>query len=186
MSNCAKKKDDRQGIGERGVKMTYMFLGVLEYERVAAEDGSDEDLEFHVREVLAHTRSWAIRKRIERLLNRSLILLEPPFGPKRLHVISPNLRVPMDSITGYTQNRTLREKLSRNVQPTLGNDTRETHGRGGMQPEGFVDDGFEVGKPLSDFRGCDRVILVSECTIELLLELRLDDGIQGEVVGDSA
>ena len=31
-----------------------MFLGVLEYERVAAEDGSDEDLEFHVREVLAH------------------------------------------------------------------------------------------------------------------------------------
>ena len=34
-----------------------MFLGVLEYERVAAEDGSNEDLEFHVCKVLAHTRS---------------------------------------------------------------------------------------------------------------------------------
>ena len=32
-----------------------MFLRVLEHERVAAEDGSDEDLEFHVREVLTHT-----------------------------------------------------------------------------------------------------------------------------------
>jgi len=32
-----------------------MFLRVLEYERVAAEDGGDEDVEFHGREVLTHT-----------------------------------------------------------------------------------------------------------------------------------
>ena len=36
-------------------EMTYGLLGFLEHERVAAEDGSDEDLEFHVRQVLSHT-----------------------------------------------------------------------------------------------------------------------------------
>lgn len=36
-------------------KCAYAFLGVLEHERVTAEDGSDEDLEFHVREVLTNT-----------------------------------------------------------------------------------------------------------------------------------
>ena len=35
--------------------MAYMFLGVLKHERVAAEDSGDEDLEFHVRQVLTHT-----------------------------------------------------------------------------------------------------------------------------------
>lgn len=89
-----------------------MFTGVLEHERVAAEDGSHEDLEFQACEILAHTRPWAVRKGIECLLNSSMILLEPPFGPKRLDVFSPNLRITMDGVTGYTQNRTLREKLS--------------------------------------------------------------------------
>ena len=36
-------------------KCAYAFLGVLEHERVTAEDGSDEDLELHVREVLTNT-----------------------------------------------------------------------------------------------------------------------------------
>jgi hypothetical protein len=91
----------------------------------------------------------------------------------------------VDSIAGYAQDRTLREELPRNVQPTLGNDTRETYGRGRMQPEGFVDDGFEVGKSFNDFRGCDRVVLVPERFVELLLQFRLSDGVQGEVVRDS-
>ena len=33
-----------------------MFLGVLEYECVPAEDGGHEDLEFHVREILTYAR----------------------------------------------------------------------------------------------------------------------------------
>jgi hypothetical protein len=56
VSNYAKKKLDQRGTGEQGGKCTHVFLGVLKYEGVAAENGSDEDLEFHVREVLAHTR----------------------------------------------------------------------------------------------------------------------------------
>ena len=128
-----------------------MSLGVLEYECVPAEDGGHEDLEFHVREILTYARPiirgqlpreqyeiwpshgpWTIRERIERLLNPGLILLKPPFGPKRLDVVPPDLRIPVDGITGYTQNGTLREELPRNVQSALGDETRETHRRGGM------------------------------------------------------
>ena len=36
-------------------EMTCGLFGILKYESVAAEDGSDEDLEFHVRQVLSHT-----------------------------------------------------------------------------------------------------------------------------------
>ena len=57
--------------------MAHMFPGVLEYERVATEDGSDEDLKFQVREVLAHARptiheNGFVRSLCERLrsLNR--------------------------------------------------------------------------------------------------------------------
>jgi len=35
--------------------MTYVFLGVLEDECVATEDGGHEDLQFQGREVLTHT-----------------------------------------------------------------------------------------------------------------------------------
>jgi hypothetical protein len=55
-----------------------------------------------------------------------------------------------------------------------------------VQPKGFADDGLEVWKPLDDFRGCDQVVLVSESSVEFGLEFRLGDGVQGEVVCDSA
>jgi len=55
------------------------------------------------------------------------------------------------------------------MQPTLGSDTRETHGGSGMQPKGFVDCGFEVWKVFNDFRVCDWVVIVSESFVELFL-----------------
>jgi hypothetical protein len=55
VSNCAQKRLDQSGVSGRG-ETTYTFLGFLEYKGVAAEDGGDKDLEFHVREVLTHTR----------------------------------------------------------------------------------------------------------------------------------
>ena len=57
VSNCVQKKPPNQREMERRSKaVTYRFLGVFEYECVAAEDGGHEDLELHVREILAHTR----------------------------------------------------------------------------------------------------------------------------------
>ena len=38
------------------VRWAYVFLGALYYECVAAEDCGNKHLEFHAREVLAHTR----------------------------------------------------------------------------------------------------------------------------------
>ena len=38
------------------MRWTYPFLGVLEYECVAMEDGGNEYLELHVRKVLTHAR----------------------------------------------------------------------------------------------------------------------------------
>ena len=192
-------KLDQSGMGEVHV-VAYMFLRVLEYERVAAENGGDKSLEFHVREALTYTRSINIiherlsqvpqkqygvesfhrprpvRVWIESLLNPGLILLEPPFGPKHLDVVPPDLRIPMDGITRYAQNYTRREELPTDVQPTLRNETMEAHGGGRMQSKAFIDDSFEVRESLDDFRGCDRVVLVSECHVELFLEFRLDVG----------
>ena len=37
------------------VRSAYVFFRLLEYECVATEDCGDEDLKFHVGEVLAHT-----------------------------------------------------------------------------------------------------------------------------------
>ena len=117
-------------------------------------------------------------------MDPGLILLKPPFGSERLDVVSPNLGIPVDGVAGYAQDCTLGEELSRNVQAAFGSDAREAHGRGGVQPKGFVDDCFEVGEPLDDFRGCDRVVVVSESFIEFGLEFRLGIGVQGQVVGD--
>ena len=55
VSNCAQKGFDQSGTGGRG-EAAYTFFGLLEYKGVATEDGGDEDLEFHVREVLTNTR----------------------------------------------------------------------------------------------------------------------------------
>ena len=92
----------------------------------------------------------------------------------------------MDSIAGYAQDRTLWEKLSQNVQPTLGNDPGEAYARGGVQPEAFVYHNFEIRKAFGNFRGCDRIIFVSEDFVEFSLELGLNRGILGEMVGNSA
>ena len=98
-----------------------------------------------------------------------MILFKPPFGSKRLDIIPPNLRIPVDGVTGYTQNRTLREEFPRNVHPALGNDTRKTQSDEGLQSKGLVNDSFQVRKPLDDFRGCDWVIVVSESLVEFVL-----------------
>ena len=53
---------EKRGLSQPGMTTgegragAYGFLGVLENERVATEDGGDEDLELHVRKVLTHTR----------------------------------------------------------------------------------------------------------------------------------
>ena len=90
----------------------------------------------------------------------------------------------MDSIVGHAQDRTLREKLSQNVQSTYGNNPGETHTSGGVQPEAFVYHSLKIRKAFDDFRGCDWVFL-SEGLIKFSLELGLDGGILGEVVDDS-
>ena len=54
----------------------------------------------------------------------------------------------MDRVAGYAHDRT--HRLARGAQPTLGNDTRETQGGGGVHLEGFVDDGFVIRQPLDD------------------------------------
>lgn len=41
-------------MGMRSEMGAYTYLGALEHERVAAEDGGHENLELHVREVLTH------------------------------------------------------------------------------------------------------------------------------------
>jgi len=105
----------RDWFTEETLSSVEVFLGALEYKCVAAEDSSDEDLEFQIREVLTHAGPWAIRERVKRLLDANLILLEPPFGPERFDIISPDLRIPMDRVTGYAQNRTLREEFPRDV-----------------------------------------------------------------------
>jgi len=102
----------------------YMFLGAFEYKCVATENGGHEHLEFQVCEVLTHAcpiihaehkisfstngtsallfhRPWTVREWVERLPNPSLILFEPPFGPKHVDIVSPNLRIPVNSIAGY-------------------------------------------------------------------------------------
>ena len=54
VSYCAQKYSiSREWAGK--ARWAYTFLGVLEYECVATEDGGNEDLELHVREVLTHT-----------------------------------------------------------------------------------------------------------------------------------
>jgi len=55
------------------------------------------------------------------------------------------------------------------MQPALGDDTRETHGGSGMEPEGFVDGGFKVWKAFDDFWRRNWVMIVSEGFVELLL-----------------
>ena len=52
VQNCGEKLN-RGRIGKREV--AYGFVGILEHERVAAEDSGNEDLELHVRQVLSHT-----------------------------------------------------------------------------------------------------------------------------------
>ena len=127
-----------------------------------------------------------MRKRVEHILNPSLIQFEPPLRPKRLRAVSPNLWITMDGVDGYAQNRALWEKLSRNVQPTLGSNTGKTHGKGAKQSEAFVDDGVKVRKTFDDCPGCDRVVVVSEGLVERCPEFGLGGGIPGEVVVDSA
>ena len=92
----------------------------------------------------------------------------------------------MDGVDGYAQNRALWEKLSRNIQPTLGSNTGKTHGKGAKQSEAFVDDGVKVRKTFDDRPGCNRVVIVSEGLVELRLELGLGGRILGEVVVNSA
>jgi len=59
-------------VGRRGDVGAYMLLGVLEYECVATEDGSDKDLEFHVRKVLAHARPMYHSRKVELTLSREM------------------------------------------------------------------------------------------------------------------
>ena len=92
----------------------------------------------------------------------------------------------MNGITGHAQNRTAREEFAGNVQATLGNETRETHGDDGMHSKGFVDDSFEVGKCFNELGMCDRIVLMTESFVELGLQLRLSAGVQGEVVRGGA
>ena len=68
----------------------------------------------------------------------------------------------MDSIAGYAQDRTLREKLSQHVQPTLGNDPGETYACSGVQPEALVYHSVEIWKAFDNFWGCNRIVFVSE------------------------
>jgi len=54
VSNWTRKNLDQSEMGGR-CEMTYVFLGILEDECVATEDGGHEDLQFQGREVLTYT-----------------------------------------------------------------------------------------------------------------------------------
>jgi len=64
------------------------------------------------------------REWIESLLNFSMITLEPPFWTIGLSVFTPDFRITMDRVTGYTQYCSFREKLPTNSESTFGYDAR--------------------------------------------------------------
>ena len=77
----------------------------------------------------------------------------------------------MDGIAVSTQNRALWEELPQNAQSAFGKDTRETNEGGGMRPERFIDDGFQIGESFDDFRGCDQVVVAFCGCVKLALQL---------------
>jgi len=92
------------------------FVRLLEDELVSPEESGDEDLEFHIGQVLTDARPRSIRERIECLLNLRLILFKESLWPERLlSIVAPDILISMNGVTRHAEDRTRREELSTDV-----------------------------------------------------------------------
>ena len=69
---------------------------------------------------------WAIRERVERLLDQLVVLLEPALRPESLDALAPHARVPVDCVRGDGEDRALWEELSTDSQAALWNEPGKT------------------------------------------------------------
>lgn len=128
---------------------------------------------------------WAKRERVERFLNRGLVLLEPAFGPERLDVFAPDILVPVDCVCGDAQYSTFREKASANREPTLWSESWETNTRRRVDPQRLVYDSLEIGQTLDLLVRRNGVVLGTQGIIELLLKSSLYLRVVGKMVRNS-
>ena len=137
------------------------------------------------RSEIRHGSPWAVRERVVGLLDEVLVLLEPAFGAERLRVLAPHLWVAVDRVRRYAEHGALGEESAADGDASLGDHPWQADARRRVDAERFVDDGLEVGQTLDLLEARDGVVL-GERVVELLLQLALDVGVLGEVVGDRA
>ena len=128
----------------------------------------------------------AKRERVERLLHRGLVLLEPALGPERVGVLAPDVRIAVDGVRRDGEHRALGEEAAADGHAARGDNAREADARRGVHAERLVDDRLEVREALDGLEGRDGVVVISERGVKLLLELELHALVLREVVCDRA
>lgn len=93
------------------------------------------------------------RKWIIGFLYHLCVPLEPPLRSECLHVIPPDVDIPVDRVARYTQDSSLREILAAHRQTTFRGYARQADTGGGVQTDGLVDDGLEILQILGLFKG---------------------------------
>ena len=119
--------------------------------------GSRENLHFHPTDVPAQTHPCPGAERKEVSLHVSVAsfaavlafrlgFFNPALWPESFDVIAENLRVPVDDPRVSTHGRAGRDEFPGDRRAGRGRHAWEGHADGGVQAEGFVHDGLEVGK----------------------------------------
>jgi hypothetical protein len=86
-----------------------------------------------------------------------MVTFEPPLGTEHIHVVPPGHLVPVDRVSRHAEDCALREVYAINCQTTFRSHTRKANRRGGVDPQGFVDDGIQVRKPFHLFKRSDSI-----------------------------
>jgi len=116
------------------------------------------------------------------LLQLLLARLEPPFGPVCIDVVAKDLRTSVQNPSVASDNGATGDVFAQNVDTLRWNDALQEKAGGGIETEGLLDDGIEVGEILA-FAPCDKTLL-SVCDqaalhgfIELGHEFPIDGGV---------
>ena len=176
---------ETQGLAEETLAGVEVVLA--EGDVVAAGPGSDDELHLHLGDVAADAGAGAVGEGDEGVLLAGGEL-EPAVGVELVGVGAPDLLGVVDRVGGDGEDGAGREVVAVEVDAgaVVGDLAGETNARGGVEAEGLVEDGLEVGQVLDHVEGGD-VNVGGDGAVELLLELlddtRSADGVEEEGTG---
>ena len=114
-------------------------------------------------------------------------LLDPALWSENFNVVAEDSRVSVDDPRVSTHGRAGRDEFAGDCRAGRGRHAREGHADGGMQAEGFVHDGLEVGKAVClGERDGEGELALFPGGVELGDEFGFAGGVLEEVVDDRA